>query len=363
MVFTDDHQCHFILSEIKKIGIVGAGKMGSSIFYSLLFTDYQVLLYHYRDANSKQKSIGKKIKRLIKNQVISQEAAHIKNITRSLDDLSDSDLIIEAIPEDKDKKVSLFQQLDETLKETCIVTTNSSSLLPSELVPSSRRWGCFAGLHFFFPVGYRNVVELITTNHIKESVVRRLKAFLKTINKRYLLLNEENAFVLNKLLLEVQAEACQLHFQNGFALKEIDHAVKEHLFGMGVFEMMDHIGLDVLYRSIQNYIAPMKDSSYYHPLLHILKHKMREGALGVKKRKGFYDYGVGKIEQSGFGDLPDEKLVVELVERLARGYVKKAQNTVLQTGISKKELEEAIKEFLGTEQGPFALAEKLWGKK
>ena len=152
---------------IKKIGIIGSGKMGADIFNYL--SDYNYNLYWFilfeEEKDKLQKSFSKKISRQLKHGLISKVQYNSKNdfiLTNRLNDLVNCDLIIESIVEEKNEKLKLFRDLQQIVSKECIVASNSSSILPSLLSKSSP----VIGMHFFYPVSFKNTVELVVHEDI-----------------------------------------------------------------------------------------------------------------------------------------------------------------------------------------------------
>jgi 3-hydroxyacyl-CoA dehydrogenase len=347
--------------EIKKIGVVGEGKMGTSIFLFLNGFNFQLiwLCSSEGEVEKVQKTVNKKTKLLFQCGVITEQEYVSKTestkITASINDLHDCDLIIETITEDRDLKRKLFNTLNEVVKPGCIFTSNSSSIIPSILVPSENRKDKFAGLHFFFPVPVNQMVELVISSSISLETRKSLLFFITQIKKIPLLLSEDNAFILNKLFLDFQAGAFNIYQEGKLSYKEIDEIIKESFFPIGVFEFFDHVGIDIMLLSIKSYCQNSKNMEFYNPIIWKMEEMVLENKLGLKTKEGFYDYTNLKAENA------DKKSNIENIEAIKRDaldVLKKYFNNSIQNVINLKicsieELRFAVKEYMGIDYDPF----------
>jgi len=259
---------------IRKIGIIGSGKMGQDIFNYLNDFDFQ-LAWFVRNHEKKEKlkkSYLKKLSRQLKHHLITQEQYEqkIKNqITHDLSDLSDCDLIIETIVEDIDAKFHTFSALKKIVQPGCIAVSNSSSFLPSWLSTDFP----VSGMHFFYPIAFKNIVELVLPDNYNSDYEERLKNFLLSVNKKYVIQNEQNAFLLNRFLLDLQGKAFQFAVEQNIPLKVIDKISQTIIPDFGLFEMMDHVGLATMYQSIQNYALLENATKKYDALLALINRR------------------------------------------------------------------------------------------
>ncbi|MFO7828068.1 MAG: 3-hydroxyacyl-CoA dehydrogenase family protein [Bacteroidales bacterium] len=263
---------------ISKIGIIGSGKMGQDIFNYLNDFDFQ-LVWFVRNPEKKEKlekSYQKKLARQLNHHLITQEQFEQKSknqITGHLSDLSGCDLIIETIVEHTDAKLHIFSELKTIIQPKCLVVSNSSSILPSRL----STYFSVAGMHFFYPVAFKNIVELILPDNYDSDRLKRLRYFLSSINKAYVIQNEQDAFLLNRILLDLQAKAFDFSIEQNIPLQVVDQASQTIIPDFGLFEMMDHVGLSTMYQSIQNYALMENHPKKYDPLLNRLNNKITLG--------------------------------------------------------------------------------------
>ena len=289
-----------------------------------------------------------------KEYVIKTESSKITSI---INDLSDCDLVIETINEDIELKRNLFKSIDVIVKQESIFTSNSSSIIPSLLTPSVSRKDKFSGLHFFFPVAIKNIVELITNSFTSSETKELLINFIKQINKKPFLQNEEHAFILNRLFLDFQTCAYNIFLEGKLSCKEIDDIVKEHLFPIGVFEFFDHVGIDTMLFSVKTYTRNSENLEFYIPLISKMEEMVTAGKLGIKTKAGFYDYEKPQTED---GDNKTNKIFIEdikgkALKKLKEYFYHSAQNVIDSDICSAGDLKYAVKDYMGIDHDPFML--------
>ena len=260
------------MNKIQKVGIIGSGKMGSDIFNYL--SDYNFgLVWFTRNPDHTlvlRETFEKKIKRQLKHGIIDQDNFDLRNnykITHQLSDLSDCDLIIESVIEDQVVKNELFIKLEGIVKHSCILASNSSSILPSLYSHNLKRKNRVAGIHLFYPLVIKNITEAIYSTDTDEITRTSIRLFLDTINRFYIEQDEKNAFILNRFLLEIQLKAFELLKTYQLDYKQLDEISKNVIPDFGLFEMMDHVGHNTMFNSILNYSLMDKDKRKYKPLL------------------------------------------------------------------------------------------------
>jgi len=349
------------LKEIKHIGIVGEGKMGSSIFFYLNGFDFSLtwLVSSENEKEKAQKVFVKKTKIFLQSGVMTEAEYASKidrtTVTASSGDLKDCDLVIEAITEDMGMKRDLFKSLDRVVNANCIFTTNSSAILPLQLVPSENRKDRFCGLHFFFPVVVKKVVELITHSSTSSQTKESLHQFLLQINKTSFHQDEADAFILNRLFLDFQAGAYQVFLEGRLSYQEIDELVRLHLFPIGVFEFFDHVGIDVMLSSIKAYTKNSSNKTFYAPLIEKMEELIKLNRLGIKTKQGFYNYILREETDTEVIDTPEGKSVYKrfITERLWDYYIRSV-TAVIEKGLSsREELALAVKDYMGMDADPF----------
>ena len=281
--------------EIRKIGIVGCGQMGAGIAEISAKAGIEVVAREVeqglvdRGLGRVEKSLGRAVDKG-KLEASARDAALEKITgTTELGDLADCDLIIEAVPEDKELKKELFAELDRLCKDEAIFCTNTSSLVVTELAMATDRQDRFACLHFFNPVPVMKLVEVVRTILTSDEVYESIFEFTKTVGKTPVAAVDSSGFIVNRLLIPYLLDAIRV-YEAGLASREdIDTAMK---FGcghpMGPLTLCDFIGLDTMYHVAEIMFDEFREPRFAPPAL--LKRKVLAGQLGRKTGRGFYDH-------------------------------------------------------------------------
>jgi 3-hydroxybutyryl-CoA dehydrogenase len=284
------------LSEIRKVGVCGAGLMGNGIAQTCASAGFDVVLMEVADAPLQRgmQSITKSLDKFVEKQklALAERDAILGRITptTNVGDLKDCDLVIEAIVENVDIKTTLFRQLDELLAPHAIICTNTSSLCVIELAAKTKRPNRVAGLHFFNPVPIMKLVEVVKTIATTQDVIDALFDFARKLGKEPILAKDTTGFVVNRLLVPYLLYAIKV-YDEGLASKEdIDKGMKLGCgYPMGPLELLDFVGLDTTYYIAQIMFDEFKDPMMAPPPL--LRRMVLAGHYGRKSGKGFYDYG------------------------------------------------------------------------
>jgi len=334
--------------EIKHVGILGGGKMGFNLFSYLSGFGFDLSLYQRSNPEKLLKKHQRKISRQYKNGIISEtkynQLLDNQQIGSALEIITKADLVIECLAEDLQIKNQFFQESEKIVSSDTIFATNSSSILPSEINISDDRKPNLVGMHFFFPIKTKSFVELISSEHSSEITIKSAVSFLNKISKQILYQNSENAFLVNKVLLDLQSAAYNLSISKKLSYEFIDRAVSNSFMSLGIFEMMDHIGLDVLQNSIKNYLRDNDEIDKYLPLLDKLSEMNKNQCLGIKIGKGFYNYSekIDSVRTSdGFSiSLQDTANYLEEILSLSiRSFTNQSEN-------DRRMLEKAVFEIL-----------------
>lgn len=281
--------------EIKKIGVVGCGIMGSGIAQVCAQAGYQVVMSETDDTLLKKglASIDKVLSRSVeKGRISSEEKESIKNRmqgTVSLEDFSGCDLVIEAVPEEMDIKKKVFDQLDKVCPEHAILATNTSVLSVIDIAAATKRADKVLGMHFANPVPVMKVLEIVRTIATSDETLAASKSVGESLGKTVVIAKDAPGFIINRIFTPLLLNAVRM-LESGLATKEdIDTIVKEGLgHPMGPLTLLDLIGIDTVYRGASAIYEELKDPQYNPPTL--MRKMVAMGWHGRKTGKGFYDY-------------------------------------------------------------------------
>jgi 3-hydroxybutyryl-CoA dehydrogenase len=280
--------------KIQTVGIAGAGTMGQGIAQVCATAGYQVVLYDIAETqlahakNLIQKSLQVavekgKLKADESNQVLSR-------IQFQLDvNQLKADLIIEAALEKLDIKKELFTRLEAINTESCILTTNTSSIPVTQIASALKRPQRFAGLHFFNPAPIMKLVEIISGVNTDAETVDTLKSFCEKLGKTSVLAKDSPGFIVNRVARHYYVEALKLLEESVTDIQTLDALMKASGFKMGPFELMDLIGVDTNFSVTTSIYNAFHQDVKFRPSL-IQQQKVDAGHHGRKSGKGFYDY-------------------------------------------------------------------------
>ncbi|MCT2408124.1 3-hydroxyacyl-CoA dehydrogenase NAD-binding domain-containing protein [Chryseobacterium antibioticum] len=284
---------------MNNIGIIGAGTMGVGIAQVAATAGCKVVLF---DANTPQidkalSGLEKTLQKLVDKAKISQEkATEIRNNIvkgEALQDLKDSDLVIEAIIENKDIKTKVFTELETYVSEDCIIGSNTSSISITSLGAELKKPERFIGIHFFNPAPLMPLVEVIPSLLTEKSLAEKIYSLMKDWGKTPVIAKDIPGFIVNRIARPYYGEGLRIVEENLATPEQVDEAMKTvGNFKMGPFELMDLIGVDVNFAVTTTVYKDYFNDPKYKPSL--LQQRMSEAKLhGRKTGKGFYDYSEG----------------------------------------------------------------------
>ena len=281
--------------QIKKVGVVGCGLMGSGIAQVCAQSGYQVVVSEANDEllNKGLKSINNFLTKSIEKGKISQQdkdatLSRMKGTT-NLNDFSDCDLVIEAVTENMDLKKKVFIELDKICPQHAILSSNTSALSIIEMAAVTRRLEKVLGLHFMNPVPIMPLLEIVQTISTSDETLETSKEFGKSLGKTIVIAKDTPGFIVNRLHVSFTLNAIRI-LEAGIATKEdIDTSIKLGLnHPMGPITLADFLGIDTLFYIACDMYDKLKDPQYAPPIL--LQKMIAAGWYGRKSGKGFYEY-------------------------------------------------------------------------
>ncbi|SOB99438.1 3-hydroxybutyryl-CoA dehydrogenase [Stappia indica] len=281
--------------EIKKVGVIGSGQMGSGIAHVCAVAGFDVQLNDIsRDRiQSGLASINGNMARQVSKGQLSEEerTAALSRIVaaESMDELGEVDLVIESAVENEQIKRKIFSQLCPLLKPEAILATNTSSISITRLAATTDRPERFIGIHFMNPVPLMELVELVRGIATEDETFEAARVFTRKLGKTIAVAEDFPAFMVNRILLPMINEAIYTLYEGVGSVEAIDTAMKlgaNH--PMGPLQLADFIGLDTCLSIMQVLYEGLADTKY-RPCPLLVKY-VEAGWLGRKTQRGFYDY-------------------------------------------------------------------------
>jgi len=368
------------------IGIIGFGKMGSAICRLLAGKSYNITVLVFDEAEAKisEKKCSKWMKRSLRRGTIrhkdTQKEREALKFTCQVENLASAQIIIEAIFEDKDEKVALFNKLESVVDKKALIVSNTSSLSIEQLARGMKHRDRFCGLHFFYPVMLIDLVEIIRCADTSDELVEFLLDFTKDIGKQAITVNDSPGSMINTVLFHYYVEALYI-LEEVLAFPSKIDAIAKKIFYIGPCESMDVIGIDFFIETqtrIMDWVFHSKAAGpkqiisdiregYYTPYL--FSKLLSENRLGKKVSKGIYLYDKDKplddrpdfYRNPAYGQrYKESEKIDKLIEtRLLYSIFNGAIYGLERKLSTLEEIDFGIKEGLLMNDGPFTMLQRI----
>ena len=280
--------------EIKKVGVLGCGLMGSGIAQVSATAGFDVTVLEIDEKYIEKgfAAIRRSLDKLAAKGSVAESPdaifSRLKGTTRK-QDLADCDFIVEAVIENLDEKRKMFSAIDPIVKPSAIFASNTSSISIAEIMTATKRPGQFVGLHFFNPVPLMKLVEVARTIATTEDTFETAYEFGKKLGKVPVRTSDKTGFIVNRLLVPYLMDAIRAFEEGVASVADIDASMKLGCgYPMGPFTLLDFVGLDTTYYITHVMFDEFKEKRFASPSL--LKRMVMAGWYGKKNGKGFYDW-------------------------------------------------------------------------
>ena len=281
--------------EIKIVGVVGCGLMGSGIAQVCAEAGYKVVVREVSDELLKkglgkiESFLGKSVEKGKLTPERRKEVLARLEGTTSIEKLAGSDLVIEAVIENLEAKREVLQALDKACAAHAIFASNTSSLSITEMAATTKRPQRFVGLHFFNPVPLMRLVEVVRSPLTAPEVFEEAFTFAKSLGKTPVRASDKTGFIVNRLLVPYLLDAVRALEEGAGSVPDIDEGMRLGCgHPMGPFTLLDFVGLDTTYYIANIMFEEFREKRFAPPPL--LKRMVQAGLCGRKTGKGFYDY-------------------------------------------------------------------------
>ena len=283
------------MTEIRRVGVLGCGLMGSGIAQVAATAGYETTVRDVAQPvwDKARAGIEKSLAKFVEKGKLAagDRDAALKRLgfTTTTADLQRCDIIVEAVTEDLELKNSLWRELDARCGPATIFASNTSSLTIAAMAAATQRADRFVGLHFFNPVPLMPLVEVVRTVTTSEETFRRAFAFTQSLGKDAVAAKDTSGFIVNLLLVPYLLDAIRAVERGVGSVPDIDKAMQLGCgYPMGPLTLLDFVGLDTTYRIAEIMFTEYREQRYAPPPL--LKRMVLAGMNGRKSGRGFYDY-------------------------------------------------------------------------
>jgi len=283
------------MTEIKKVGVLGCGLMGSGVAQVAAAAGYTTVVREVDDAPLQkgkagiEKSLGKFVEKGKLTEEDRDATLSRLSFVTDMGALKDCGIVIEAVTEDLDIKNALWKELDALCPPSTIFASNTSSLTIAAMAATTERGDRFVGLHFFNPVPLMKLVEVVRTITTSQDTFDTTFSFAESLGKTAVAAKDSSGFIVNLLLVPYLLDAIRALETGVASIEDIDNAMKLGCgYPMGPLALLDFVGNDTTYKIAEIMFDEYREQRYAPPPL--LKRMVMAGLYGRKSGKGFYDY-------------------------------------------------------------------------
>jgi 3-hydroxybutyryl-CoA dehydrogenase len=278
--------------QIKNVAVLGAGTMGTGITQVVADSGFNVTLWSRRGKKGLEK-LNERLQKAIGNKSLTtlqvESILSRINCTSSINEIADSELVIEAVPEDLNIKKAIFKSIDPICSRNAVFASNTSALSIRDIALATMTPEKVIGTHFFNPAPKMKLVEVVQSPFTSQETINTVVIFCKKLGKNPLVVNDTPGFIVNRCLMPLINEAAYLVMEKTATAEMIDLALKQGAnHPIGPLALADLVGIDICLQTMREIENNVKNSGIQ--ICPLLEEMVGEGNLGKKTGKGFYTY-------------------------------------------------------------------------